>query len=59
MHFGQTMRGMILENIVAVGKVNGRRGRDRPREIVLNGVRQRCGEIPQVVLILNTRDEDL
>ena len=57
--FGHVMRRGALENIVTTGKINGRRGRGRPREMMLDGLRQWHGGISSVELIQNTSDRDL
>ena len=57
--FGHVMRREALENIVTTGKTKGKRDRGRPREIMLDGLRQWHGGISSAELIPNTKDRDL
>jgi hypothetical protein len=57
--FGHIMRRDALENIVTTGKIDGRRGRGRPREMMIDGLRRWHGGIGTTELFQNTRDRDL
>ena len=57
--FGHVMRRGALENIVTTGKIEGKRGRGRPREMMLDGLRRWHGGISSAELIQNTKDRDL
>ena len=57
--FGHVMKRGVSENIVTTGKITGRRGRGRPREMIPEGLRQWHGGISSVELIQNTREQDM
>ena len=57
--FGHVMRRDALENFVTTGKFEGKRSRGRPREMMLDGLRQWHGVISSAELIKNTKDRDL
>lgn len=42
--FGNLMRGEVLKNVMTTRKINNRRGRDRHREMMLDGERRWRGE---------------
>ena len=56
---GHVMRREALENIVTTGKIEGKRGRGRPREVMLDGLRRWHGGISAAELIQKTKDRDL
>lgn len=53
---GHIMRMVALENIVMTENMSAKKGRGRPKEIMLNGGRQWHGEVSSKELIWNSTE---